>query len=75
MRRPQDSGLSFLGVKAMAATEVTALWSKDLGAQPSGVGPAMPLQEAPNPWGGLDGFSLAQQGPHPLLQEAQLGLA
>lgn len=44
----------------MAATVVTASWSEDLGTQPLGARPALPLQWVPNPWGGLAGFSLGQ---------------
>lgn len=36
---------------------------------------APPLQWAPNPWGGLDGFSLHGEGRAQLSQEAQLSLA
>lgn len=36
---------------------------------------APPLQWAPNPWGGLDGFSLHGEGSAQLSQEAQLSLA
>lgn len=49
-RRLRDSGLSFLGAKARAATAVTTLWSKERGTPPPGVRPALPLRQMPTPW-------------------------